>query len=248
MPVAEASIAEEHAWCAGVLAAPLAAPRWRVWRYRAPEIVLGCAQRALHEAAMRRAPRGVAVTVRPSGGGAVLAGPWMVGVTVVLPPGHALLGEGLVDSYRWLGELHAGVLAQAGIAARALDPRVQRPAPDAAGATGAAHAATAAGVRWACFGALSPWEVVAADGRKLTGLSQQRKRAGVAYSAGTLVARPDWRLLCEALGEPADAARLHALTAACEETPAAAGLDAAAWAERLDTALAARLDDGGPET
>lgn len=238
MPVAEASIAEEHAWCAGVLAAPLDAPHWRVWRYRTPEIVLGCAQRALREAAARRVPSGVAVTVRPSGGGAVLAGPWMVGVTVVLPSGHALLGEGLVESYRWLGELHAGVLAQAGIAARALDPRAQRPAP---------RAAAAAAVRWACFGALSPWEVVAADGRKLTGLSQQRKRAGVAYSAGTLVARPDWRLLCEALGEPGDAARLHALTAACEETAAAEGFDAAAWAERLDAALAARLGDGDPE-
>lgn len=237
MPVAQAGIAEEHAWCADVLATTVGAPQWRVWRYRAPEIVLGCAQRALREAAAQRAPRGVPVTVRPSGGGAVLAGPWMVGVSVVLPPGHALLGEGLVHSYRWLGELHAGVLAQAGIAAHALDPGARRPD---------AGPPAVAALRWACFGALSPWEVVDHDGRKLTGLSQQRKRTGVAYSAGTLVSRPDWRVLCAALGEPADAARLHALTAACDETPAAAGLAAAAWADRLDAALASRLAGAPP--
>lgn len=220
-----ATIADEHAWVSGVLGAPVAAAQWRVWLYPAAEIVLGCSQRALHEEVARRAPPGVPVSVRPSGGGAVLAGPWMVGASVVLPPGHRLLAGGLVASYRWLGELHAQLMQEAGVDAREV-------VPQPAGSQAAADA-----VRWACFGSLSPWEVTDAAGRKLTGLAQQRRRGGVAFSAGTLVSRPDWRMLCDALGTPADAARLERLTAACDEAPGASGIDALEWAARIDRAL-----------
>jgi len=223
----DATIADELAWCADALAAGVTRPRWRVWAYRDAEIVLGCSQRGLREAVARRAPVGVAVSVRASGGGAVLAGPWLLGVSVVLPPGHRLLGEGLVDSYRWLGKLHVRVLREAGIDAHALDPRQAR----------ARVANDGAAVRWACFGGLSPWEVMDADGRKLTGLAQQRRRTGVAFSAGTLVARSDWTLLCDALGEPGDAARLAARTVACADVRGAARVSAQAWAERIDAAL-----------
>ena len=223
----DATIADELAWCADALAAGVTRPRWRVWRYREPEIVLGCSQRGLRDAVARRARAGVAVSVRASGGGAVLAGPWLLGVSVVLPPDHRLLGEGLVDSYRWLGELHASQLREAGIDARALEPRQAR----------ADLRNDGAAVRWACFGGLSPWEVMDADGRKLTGLAQQRRRSGVAFSAGTLVARSDWTLLCDALGEPADAARLAARTVACADVRGAARVSADGWAERIDAAL-----------
>ncbi len=124
MPVVEATVADAHAWCAAALYAPVPRPLWRVWQYRSPEIVLGCSQRALRDQVAHRAPAGMAVSVRASrGGGAVLAGPWMVGVTVVLPPDHRLLGEGLSDSYRWLGQLHVALLREAGIDARALEPQ-----------------------------------------------------------------------------------------------------------------------------
>lgn len=228
-----ATIAHEHAWVAGVLRAPVTATRWRVWLYPAAEIVLGCSQRALHAEVAQRAPPGIPVSVRPSGGGAVLAGPWMVGASVVLPPDHRLLAEGLVGSYRWLGELHAQVMREAGVDARAIAPQASQPR---------SGQATIDTVRWACFGSLSPWEVTDAAGRKLTGLAQQRRRSGVAFSAGTLISRPDWRLLCEALGAPDDALRLERLTAACDEAPDAVAIDALAWAERLDRALAAALD------
>lgn len=226
---AAATIADEHAWVASALGAPVAGARWRVWLYPAAEIVLGCSQRALYEEVVRRAPAGVAVSVRPSGGGAVLAGPWMVGASVVLPPGHRLLAGGLVGSYRWLGELHAQLMREAGVDARAVAPQP----PGSPAACGA--------VRWACFGSLSPWEVTDAAGRKLTGLAQQRRRGGVAFSAGTLVSRPDWRLLCEALGAPGDAMRLEHLTAACDEAPEAAGIDASQWAARIECALRVAL-------
>lgn len=228
----EATIADEHAWSAGVLEAAVTRPQWRVWRYRAPEIVLGCSQRALRDEVARRAPPSLPVSVRASGGGAVLAGPWMVGVTVVLPAGHPLLGDGLVASYRWFGELHERLLREAGVDARALDPRR---------AAGSPAAPTPAPLKWACFGSLSAWEVVDERGRKLTGLAQQRRRTGVAYSAGTLVSRPDWRLLCEPLGLPDDAPQLAARTAACDEWPEAQGIAPSQWAARLDEALAAAL-------
>ncbi|MCZ7561998.1 MAG: ligase [Burkholderiaceae bacterium] len=245
-----ATIAHEHAWVAGVLRAPATAAQWRVWLYPAAEIVLGCSQRALHAEVARRAPPGIPVSVRPSGGGAVLAGPWMVGASVVLPPDDRLLAEGLVGSYRWLGELHAQVMREAGVDARAIAPQPvsqpsvarltqQSPVQPSQPRSGQATTDT---VRWACFGSLSPWEVTDAAGRKLTGLAQQRRRSGVAFSAGTLISRPDWRLLCEALGAPDDALRLERLTGACDEAPDAAAIDALAWAERLDCALAAALD------
>lgn len=228
----EATIADEHAWCSGVLGSSVSRPQWRVWLYHEAEIVLGCSQRALRDAVAQRAPAGVPVTVRPSGGGAVLAGPWMLGATVVLPAGHPLLGEGLVASYRWFGQLHAQWLREAGVDARAVDP---------AGVPG--PAGTAGPVTWACFGSLSAWEVVDAAGRKLTGLAQQRRRTGVAFSAGTLLARPDWSLLCDALDARADAAALHARTGAVGEGRQARVVPGgqAAWAERLDAALEAAL-------
>lgn len=268
----EATIAQEHAWSASVLETTVIEPQWRVWEYPEPEIVLGCSQRALRNAALQRVASSLPVSVRPSGGGAVLAGPWMLGVTVVLPPGHPLAGPGLVDSYRWLGQLHAEVLRASGVEARAFDPRALS-APDravaasdrAVAASDCAVAASDCGlpaearraappgpagtpVKWACFGSLAPWEVLAADGRKLTGLAQQRKRNGVAYSAGTLVARPDWALLCDAIGAPEDAPRLDALTSNCldaarEQTRLV--VLRARLATRLDTALEAALASGG---
>jgi hypothetical protein len=51
------------------------------------------------------------------------------------------------------------------------------------------------------------------------------------------VARSDWTLLCDALGEPGDAARLAARTVACADVRGAARVSAQAWAERIDAAL-----------
>ncbi len=56
-------------------------------------------------------------------------------------------------------------------------------------------------------GSLSPWEVVVA-GRKILGLAQTRRRTGVLLVAGLLLDRPDWSLLCRAMGKPAQSADL----------------------------------------
>lgn len=207
-------------------------PQWRVWTYAAPAIVLGCSQRALHEclsSAPGRLP--LAVLLRESGGGAVLAGPGLVSVSVVLPLEHAWLGPGLLESYRRLGQLHAEALAEWGVAAEALAP-AQVALRQAALAAGGGPA-----LDWACFGKLSPWEVADAQGRKLVGLAQRRRQNGVLLVAGTLVAPPDWRLLCDVLGRPQDAAVLHQRTVSCAQLRGQA-LSPESWAEALARRLA----------
>lgn len=225
MPL-HATIDDEHAWCAAVLGSMVVRPHWRVWLYDAPQIVLGCSQRALLvEVAARAGP--IPVRVRRSGGGAVLAGPWMIGVSAILPVAHPLLGTNLTDGYRWLGELFVRVVGGAGIEVRALDP-AHRPLHDAS---------DRAPPKWACFGALSAWEVVDAQLRKLVGLAQQRRRTGVLVTAGLLTSRPDWTLLCEAIGAAGDARTLAACTASCDEFSAAGSVDRLRWAARIDAEL-----------
>jgi len=170
--------------------------------------VLGNAQRSLRNIIEQRIDGRIELLERQAGGGAVLTGPWMVSTSIVLPHGHPLLCDSLVGCYRWLGQLHAVALAEFGVPASAL------PAPALPLANAMINVRT---VNWACFGALSPWEVVDAGYRKLVGLAQRRQRAGVLLVAGTLVGATDWRLLCDVMGYPEDEAVLQRRTASCEE-------------------------------
>lgn len=186
---------QEQLWNAGQLEVPVTEPRLRLWTYRAPGVVLGCSQTALRERLDSSCPLAGSVVQRGSGGGAVLTGPWMVSASIVLPPDHPLVGHGTVSSYRWLGALHAGLLRDSGIKAYAIPPEEVR-----------IHAANAR-LRWACYGGLSPWEVVV-NSRKIVGLAQLRRRTGVLITSGTLIAQPEWGLLCDALGQSVGDAEL----------------------------------------
>ena len=93
---------------------------------------------------------------------------------------------------------------------------------------------------WACFGGLSPWEVVDAQGRKLVGLAQRRRQTGALLVAGTLLSPPDWPLLCEAYARPHDAALLRQRTVSCEELRGRP-LSAAAVSELLERRLGQAL-------
>jgi len=224
---------EEQAWNTKQLLHPVRQPLWRIWTYEAPAVVLGCAQNAWYDDVVRRAPPGVACVKREAGGGAVLTGPWMVSASVVLPVEHPWVRSGLIDSYRVLGELHAAVLQQHGIAARALT------AQDVAAVRQSPHANAPA---WACFAGLSHGEVVDAGGRKLVGLAQRRRRNGVLLVAGTLVSKVPWALLCTALGYPHDVALLDNCTASMEELlgqPCASATLAAQLDQQLRGALRA---------
>lgn len=138
----------------------------------------------------------------------MLTGPWLVGASVVLPPGHPWLAGGLLESYRHLGQLHVAALAAFGIPACALSPQELPRAQQTIGIRS---------VDWACFGGLSPWEVVSAQGRKLVGLAQRRRQSGVLLVAGTLLDVPDWPMLCDAMGQPQDERILRQRTVSCTE-------------------------------
>jgi lipoate---protein ligase len=166
-----------------------------VWTSLTPAVVLGCAHRHLQGKVARRLAGRAEVVLRESGGGAVLAGPWLVSASVVLPHGHPWVRGGLMDSYRRMGQLHVAVLERLGITALALPPLETQPHQ-------AASSCAACDVPWASFGSLSPWEVVDSQGRKLVGLAQRRRKSGVLLVAGTLVSCPDWPLLCAAMSQP----------------------------------------------
>ena len=176
---------------------------------------------------------------RTSGGGAVLVGPWMLGLSVLLPTAHPLAAGGPMTGYRWLGQAIALSLRQLGIAAQALSPEALRQrGPPPSGAQ----------LDWACFGSASPWEVFVGP-RKLAGLAQARRRHGVLLVAGVLVQAPPWALLCARLGQaPAQAQGLEQATIDCEAalsgTAPGPGGDASRkpWQTALRTALQTTLE------
>jgi lipoate-protein ligase A len=150
----------------------------------------------------RATEAGVDLCVRQSGGGAVLAGPWLLGASIVLPAEHPLVDASIPRSFRWLGRAHASWLQSIGVAAHA----VSSPAAPLDGE-----------LSWACFARLSHWEAEA-DGRKIVGLAQARRRNGVLFSAATLIGPPPWELLCDVLGEPrSHAAALARQTSSCNQ-------------------------------
>jgi lipoate-protein ligase A len=200
--VHDASGQQEVDWIDLALRDPVMQPAVRVWDYAAPEVVLGCSGKADGAMLERARAAGARLSKRPSGGGAVLAGPWLLGASAVLPQQHPFVATGIAQSYRWFGLAHAAWLQSIGIAARAV---------------AAAQAPRAPALPWACFASLSHWEVEAGGG-KIVGLAQCRRRTGTVFSSAVLVGAPPWELLCRVLGEPlADAAALAARTASCAQ-------------------------------
>jgi lipoate-protein ligase A len=203
--------------------------------------VLGRSQRA---SVLDRAALGTAnlrAYGRTSGGGAVLINRHALSLDIALPAEHPLLVRDVTLSYRWVGEVWVAALATLGIAARALPTEeareLERPAPDDP-------------LRLACYGTLSPWEVVV-GARKLVGLSQVRRRAGALLPMGIHLRwepRPLVRLL--ALPAPARrqlAANLRTRAVGLDELAAravAAGEVSAAFEAALSARLGIRLAPG----
>ncbi len=205
---------DEQVWNDAAITVPVRAPMARLWRYRAPAVVLGRAQRGMlavgqiapaggsasgstiesasgsvNESAggsvsgsvSEPTHTGIEVVDRHAGGGAVLVGPWMLGVSVVLPLTHrAIHGRPVAASYDWFGHALATALREHGVAARPAIESDARKAP--------------AGLEWACFAGVTVNEVLV-DRRKIVGLAQRRTRHGALFVAGVLVAPVPWAAL-----------------------------------------------------
>ena len=135
-------------------------------------------------------PRAVASLSMPiyhrrAGGTAVLVGPSLLDLDVVLPPDHPLVLADIVESYRWLGETWVATLRRLGIEeARTVSPteahlqRALLKQPETS--------AYEQLMNRACYGSLSSYEVVVGR-RKVVGLCMIRRRRGILLQAGVVL-------------------------------------------------------------
>lgn len=140
-----------------------------------PALVLGNGQkpRIADVAACRAA--GARIYRRTSGGTAVLVNAELLSLDLILPAGHPLWTSDIVSAYRWVGEWWEDALRTLGAEkARAIPTEEVRGIPPLAPEDA---------LRLACYGTLSPWEVVVGR-RKLVGLCQVRRRPGALYQIG----------------------------------------------------------------
>ena len=147
-------------------------------------LVLGYSQKrdVLNPAALARWQ--IPIYHRRAGGTAVLVGPHLLSLDVILPANHPLILADIVESYRWFGEAWVEVLQLMGIKARAVPPKEahEQRALLKQGETEKREAI----LHRACFGSISPYEVVVGR-RKVVGLDMIRRRAGTLLQAGVLL-------------------------------------------------------------
>jgi lipoate-protein ligase A len=162
-------------------------------------LVLGFSQKhdVLNQAEL--AEHSIPIYHRRAGGTAVLVGPHLLSLDVILPAGHPLVLTDIVESYRWFGEAWVAALQQLGIQTRIVSPAE-------------AHAQRALRkqpetreyellLSRACYGTLSPYEVVVGQ-RKVVGLDMIRRRGGSLLQAGVLM-QWDTSTLARLLGHTA---------------------------------------------
>jgi lipoate---protein ligase len=197
-----------------LLRADVRAPSVLCWHHPSPAIVLGRGQRPSPDLVERAGRERLPLLGRASGGGAVIAGPWMLSLTLLLPAAHAIVRASLPAGYRAVGAACQRSLAQFGFATRI----AAEPSP-------ASRRDGADPLDWACFAGVSHGELLAGGARKIVGISQVRRRDAVAVSIGVLLGRPDWETLVRVWLGHADAACARGLddrTASCDRIALAA--------------------------
>jgi len=162
-------------------------PATLYWSQAQPEgLVLGFSQQPAILNAQALAHHSLPIYHRRAGGTAVLVGPHLLSLDVMLPADHPLILPDLVESYRWLGETWVATLRELGIATRAVPPAEAHAQRDLLKQP-ATHKRESI-LRRACYGSLSPYEVVATDKNlKVVGLDMIRRRTGTLLQAGVLL-------------------------------------------------------------
>ena len=155
------------------------------WSQAEPEgLVLGFSQQPTILNAQTLTSQPLPIYHRRAGGTAVLVGPHLLGLDVLLPAGHPLILPDLVESYRWLGETWVATLRELGVETRAVSPAEAHAQRDLIKQSPTRE--REAILRRACYGSLSPYEVVAGN-HKVVGLDMIRRRAGTLLQAGVLL-------------------------------------------------------------
>jgi lipoate-protein ligase A len=159
-------------------------------------LVLGFSQKQsiLNQAALITRP--LPLYHRRAGGTAVLVGPGLLSLDIILPAGHSLILPDIVESYSWLGTVWVKTLGRLGVETRIVSPQEAHAQRDFL-----KHEETREResiLNRACFGLLSPYEVVAGQ-RKVVGLDMIRRRMGSLLQAGLLL-KWDIEPLVELLG------------------------------------------------
>ena len=159
-------------------------------------LVLGFSQKesVLNQAAFIALP--IPVYHRRAGGTAVLVGPKLLSLDVILPAGHPFILPDIVESYHWFGTVWVKTLRSLGVETRLVLP--QEAHAQRALLKQEATQSREAILNRACFGSLSSYEVIAEE-RKVVGLDMIRRRAGSLLQAGLLL---NWDIepLIELLG------------------------------------------------
>ena len=169
-----------------LIALGLAVPALAWVDYDAPVVIYGRRGGVTAERAARAAECRCALEARRTGGGAVMAGPWILGFHLWLPREHPAARLSAVQSMVAFGARVAQVLADAGVTARMAD----------SGDMSRVNAyVTTAGLDWNCYAGLSHGELLDRLGRKCLGLAQARTRTGVLVSAGLLTGPTPWETL-----------------------------------------------------
>ncbi len=163
-----------------------------------PGLVLGFSQKPGVLNAQALAAYSLPVYHRKAGGTAVLVSSHLLSLDVILPAGHPLILADIVESYRWFGEAWVAALRTLGLETRSVSvaeahgQRALLKQPETA--------QREAILRRACYGSLSPYEVVAGSGlRKVVGLDMVRRRTGSLLQAGVLL-RWETETLAQLLG------------------------------------------------
>ena len=120
------------------------------------------------------------VVKRGTGGGAVLCDAGTLLIDFAVPAGHVLAPEDVTEAYRPVGEAIQTALVGMGLDCRTVTVDEARAMDDA----------RKAAARRACWAGLSPYELVLADGRKLVGLAQRRRRGAVLHQIAIPVTTP----------------------------------------------------------
>lgn len=147
-------------------------------------LILGFSQKPEILNAKEVTTSGIPIYHRRAGGTAVLVGPHMLSLDVILPANHFLILGDVVESYRWFGEAWVETLHQWGVQSRTVPPaeahaqraRLKLPATREYETL----------LQRACYGSYSSYEVVVGQ-RKVVGLDMIRRRNGSMLQAGVLL-------------------------------------------------------------